>query len=59
MAKYSRFDPSNKKKSRDKNSVFSEKNKISKAKKVQRDIEVDWGDYEDKYDLQKIVKNLK
>jgi hypothetical protein len=58
MAKYSRFDPSNKKKSRDKN-TNTEKLKSSKIKKFNKVDSEDWEEYDQKFNLQNVMKNIK
>jgi adenosyl cobinamide kinase/adenosyl cobinamide phosphate guanylyltransferase len=58
MAKYSRFDPSNKKKNRDKN-FNVEKQKNSRIKKHDKNVDEDWEEYDEKFNLQNVMKNIK
>ena len=59
MAKYSRFDPNNKKKSRDKSSREDKlkSNNLRKTKAVDI-LEDDWKELDDKFNLENIIKNL-
>lgn len=59
MAKYTRFDPNNKKKSRDKSSREDrlKSNNLKKSRQV--DIfEDDWEELNSKFNIENIIKNL-